>query len=131
MESLPLTEIFGQILKLGLPGIIILALSWWVVKREKEFKALWEARVAEWKEMATLARASTEALAGWIPANEARTRAVDASIEAHKLQIATIQGLTGQIDRMDADVLRALESNQKMREAVIRMSAITGRPVDL
>jgi hypothetical protein len=104
----------------GLP-IALLAL---VVIRylfvEKKNAELQEKLVAAWKENGEQAKNNSEVLANWTAANEARTRALEATIRVSELAAAAQAELSRNIQRLAEASEESTRSIQGVREALLR-----------
>jgi hypothetical protein len=110
--GIPVDQI-SELVKLGLPWPLLILAGYWLVKKDKEIADL------DLKKIADLTEKNTEMLATWVAANDARTRALEQTSETQRLEAAAISGNTEALGRLSEVVARAMESNYKMREALL------------
>jgi|SRR4051794_9837048 hypothetical protein len=116
--GIPVDQI-SELVKLGLPWPLLILAGYWLVKKDKEIADLANARIEDLKKIADLTEKNTEMLATWVAANDARTRALEQTSETQRLEAAAISGNTEALGRLSEVVARAMESNYKMREALL------------
>jgi hypothetical protein len=112
-----------EILKLGFPWPVIVLLCYYLVKKDKEIAELTTLRVSELKEVGAALQSNTQMMATWVAANDTRTRALEKTTEAQRLEAEALLSNTESLNGLKDMVNKAMESNVRMRETVAELSA--------
>lgn len=104
----------------GLLGALFLGICWRVVMLEKRIATTDAARMMDWKEIGEIVRTNSTVLATWTSSNEARTRAVEATVQSQQLIGAGQISLTASVGTLASEVTGMRDDLQRMREALLQ-----------
>jgi hypothetical protein len=104
----------------GLLGALLIILAIRYLYVEKRLGEVQEKLVAAYKENGEQSRATAEVMANWTQANEARTRALEATIRVSELSAAAQHELSRNIQRLAESSEESIRAIQQVREALLR-----------
>lgn len=87
--------------------------------RVKDAEARGVERVNDWRELKDVIAANTQAWSAWTTSNEARTRAIEASVAAQQASTVAIQNLVSSIATLHDDHGKLQVALQGVREAIL------------
>jgi hypothetical protein len=114
------TNAINTFAKEGLLGLLLILMAVRYLIVEKRLAEYQEKLVAAWKENGEQAKSNSEVLANWTAANEARTRALEATIRVSELATQAQQELSRNIQRLAEASEESTRSIQGVREALLR-----------
>jgi LPS O-antigen subunit length determinant protein (WzzB/FepE family) len=114
------TTAINSFAKEGLLGILLIILGARYLVVEKRLADYQEKLVKAWKENGEQAKNTSEVLANWTQANEARTRALEATIRVSELAAQAQQELSRNIQRLAEASEESTRSIQGVREALLK-----------
>jgi hypothetical protein len=114
----------SEIAKQGLLGVLLFMAISAIIYLYRSCQTIQKDRMGDWKEISEVVKANSNSLRDWIAANEARTRAIEATARAQELTAQSATTLANEIsalrDTINDKTTEAIASNRAMREALLR-----------